>query len=231
MVPTPSSVLRPEAVCPRENHRTVDQVCSCEPYLLGSSRGTIESDHPESRIGTRDRFDGEPLGSFRGIFQSRDDTYPAQPADEAGRRRPPVAALSEPRPYSPRRSPAKAGGNAPCGVSTLWPAFDTLVRIGQEPFAYTVRIRFAVASDWDSERAAQSITDASPVSRRPGRYHSAHILRRIVPDAITHVVGGVPERLKGPVLKTGVRETVPGVRIPPPPLGRRPNRACEQENR
>ena len=29
--------------------------------------------------------------------------------------------------------------------------------------------------------------------------------------------GGVPERLKGPVLKTGVRETVPGVRIPPPP--------------
>ena len=30
--------------------------------------------------------------------------------------------------------------------------------------------------------------------------------------------GGVAEWLKAPVLKTGVRETVPGVRIPPPPF-------------
>lgn len=29
--------------------------------------------------------------------------------------------------------------------------------------------------------------------------------------------GGVAERFKAPVLKTGVRETVPWVRIPPPP--------------
>ena len=35
----------------------------------------------------------------------------------------------------------------------------------------------------------------------------------------TVVVGEVAEWLKAPVLKTGVRETVPGVRIPPsPPL-------------
>ncbi len=31
------------------------------------------------------------------------------------------------------------------------------------------------------------------------------------------IFGGVPERLKGPVLKTGVLARVPGVRIPPPP--------------
>jgi hypothetical protein len=29
--------------------------------------------------------------------------------------------------------------------------------------------------------------------------------------------GGVAERFKAPVLKTGVRESVPWVRIPPPP--------------
>lgn len=29
--------------------------------------------------------------------------------------------------------------------------------------------------------------------------------------------GGVAERFKAPVLKTGVQETVPWVRIPPPP--------------
>jgi hypothetical protein len=51
-----------------------------------------------------------------------------------------------------------------------------------------------------------------------GYYHQARIFRRIVRQMIDHCVGGVPERLKGPVLKTGMRETASGVRIPPPPF-------------
>lgn len=52
-------------------------------------------------------------------------------------------------------------------------------------------------------------------ARRPIAYHGRSGTAHAAP---AHDPGGVPERLKGTVLKTVRRESASGVRIPPPPF-------------
>ncbi len=62
----------------------------------------------------------------------------------------------------------------------------------------------------------QAVLAVAPFPEEPG-FEEESIPGKCLIGVCNHS-GGVPERLKGPVLKTGVRETAPGVRIPPPPF-------------
>ena len=50
-----------------------------------------------------------------------------------------------------------------------------------------------------------------------GFFDEGYYLCRPCWNIYRDTAGGVAERLNAPVLKTGVLERVPGVRIPPPP--------------
>lgn len=69
----------------------------------------------------------------------------------------------------------------------------------------------------DAKRQAALQARSNRKTGRPSDPGLSHDPKALNSSHRPYAPGGVAERFKAPVLKTGVRETVPWVRIPPPP--------------